>query len=464
MRLASSSAAALLTILIGTAATLRGRAAAAPHLDPDGRTRSGQASAVPDSTLPSSAWLGLLPDGEEKRRFVLDCTGCHVFDARIAWGPDTVPRTEAQWRADIERMLSFAGASSGFPVISADRDAAGTASWLSRHITRAPAAAPDRPALPAGIAVTEHLLPIAQDLPHDVAIDSSGNVLITGMFTDRIYVLDPATGARTEVSIPVPRANPRAIEVAADGRWWVVLGAPNALAEYDPVRREWKSHAVGMYAHSVAPDRDGRAWFNGHFTRAPELIGSVDARTGEVRTFAVPPHPTMAERAGGPIPYELRAAPDGRVWLSELAGNRLIALAPATGRFETFEMPVPHSGPRRFDIDAAGIVWIPAYAANALVRLDPVSRQLESIPMPAADAIPYVVRVDDRRGVLWIGTSANDVLYRYEPAARRFTAIPLPSRGALVRHLAIDPRSGDVWAAYGASPGIPARVARVSAR
>ena len=28
----------------------------------------------------SSAWLTLLPDGETKRKFILDCTGCHQFN------------------------------------------------------------------------------------------------------------------------------------------------------------------------------------------------------------------------------------------------------------------------------------------------------------------------------------------------------------------------------------------------
>jgi len=46
----------------------------------------------------------------------------------------------------------------------------------------------------------------------------------------------------------------------------------------------------------------------------------------------------------------------------------------------------------------------------------------------------------------------------------RFAVYPLPSRGALIRHIAIDPRTHDVWLAYGASPGIPARIARLSLR
>jgi streptogramin lyase len=127
-------------------------------------------------------------------------------------------------------------------------------------------------------------------------------------------------------------------------------------------------------------------------------------------------------------------------------------------------MPTPHSGPRRFDVDAAGILWIPAYSANLLVRLDPSTGTFTEIPLPVKDALPYVVRVDPRDGALWLGTAAADALLRYDPGSRRFDIFPLPTAGALVRHMAVDPRNRAVWLAYGASPGIPARVARVMAR
>jgi streptogramin lyase len=76
--------------------------------------------------------------------------------------------------------------------------------------------------------------------------------------------------------------------------------------------------------------------------------------------------------------------------------------------------------------------------------------------------VPYVVRVDPRNGALWIGTSAADALFRYDPRAKTFAGYPLPGHGALVRHMAIDPKTGAVWLAYGESPGMPARVARVT--
>jgi virginiamycin B lyase len=288
-------------------------------------------------------------------------------------------------------------------------------------------------------------------------------VVITGMFSHRLFRLNPESGALAEIAIPVEGANPRAIDRDASGHTWVVLGQPERLAMME-ADTQWRSWEVGVYPHSLAVARDGKVWFNGHFTREPELIGYVDPARDTVVTYEVPPHPTMAKGPAGPIPYEIRAAPDGRIWLGELQGNRLVSLDPSSGRFRTYTMPTPHSGPRRFDVDAGGVLWIPAYAANLLVRLDPATGKFTEIPLPTEDALPYVARVDPRDGAVWLGTAAADVLMRYRPAAGRFDVYPLPSRGALVRHLAVDPKSGAVWLAYGQSPGIPARIARVLPR
>ena len=419
------------------------------------------APAAADSLPPSSAWLALLPDGETKRRFVLDCTGCHQLHEGIAFTGGR-PRTREEWHAAVQRMLGYAGASTGFPVISAAREPAATAEWLATHLVKKPAAPRPVPALPIGEArVTEFPLPVPRDLPHDVAVDSGGRVLVTGMFTDRIFVLDGTSGTLDTVPIPVPRANPRAVEVDAQGRWWVVLGAPGRLARYEPAQREWRTFDVGFYAHSVAVGRDGRAWANGHFTRDPAVLAAVDS-SGQVQRVELPRHPSLATVAGGPIPYEVRVAPDGRVWTSELQGNRLTWHDPRTGASGAITMPVEHSGPRRFDIDAHGDLWIPAYANNEIVRFTPASQRFERFTLPLPDAAPYVVRVDPAGDRLWIGTGAADAVLSFEPRTRRFTVYPLPSRGAMVRHLAVDPRTRDVWLAYGASPGIPARVARLT--
>src|ERR1041384_2594666 len=76
----------------------------------------------------SAAVLAQLPDGEFKRRFVLDCTGCHQLDTRVAY-PGGQARTAEQWEEAIKRMVGFAGAGTSFPIISAERNPAETARW-----------------------------------------------------------------------------------------------------------------------------------------------------------------------------------------------------------------------------------------------------------------------------------------------------------------------------------------------
>jgi streptogramin lyase len=405
---------------------------------------SKQASSPP----PSSAYLALLPDGPEKRRFIVDCTGCHTFDARTAF-PDGAPRTVESWIERIGSMHARFGRGTGFPIIAAR--------WLARYLVRPPAAIAPPAADPR---VREFTIPTPGDLPHDLVLAPDGRVVITGMFTHRMYLLDPATGAITTEAIPVPGANPRALHIDPDGTWWTLLGGPGMVARRSPTG-EWSTHQVGMYAHSIARDAGG-VWVNGHFTGHPSQLAHVDARTGEVTRAELP----SATSAGvSPIPYELRTGPDGRVWMSELHGGRVLSYDPRNGAHRVYEMPVTHSGPRRLDVGRDGTVWIPLYAAGEIVELDPTTGRVTRHPLPVRDALPYVVRVDDARNVVWIGTGASDAVYRLDRATRRFETIVLPSRGALVRHLGIDARSGDLWVAYGASPGtIAARVARVSAR
>jgi len=410
------------------------------------------------SDLSNRDILSRLPDGPVKRQLIIDCTNCHQFTGTHAYDSTGAMRSRQAWTDVVARMMGFAGANTGFPIMSSGRTPLATADFLAQlYLSPTKTAAPLSHV--ASAEVTEYLLPVPQDLAHDVAIDSSGSVLITGMFTHVMYTLDTATKRMNPAVIPVDRANPRAVEVAANGDWWVVLGNPNKMARYRPSTKDWKVIDVGMYAHSVALDRQGRAWFNGHFTRSPELIGYV-TDAGVAKTFTAPKHPVMGDIPGGPIPYELRTGPDGRVWMSELQGNRVLAFDPANESWDTFEMPLPISAPRRLDISRDGSVWIPAYAANALYKLEPSTRRFMRYEMPDSDAIPYIARVDERTGDIWVGTTGADAVYRFDPKTARFTTYPL-ARGAVIRHLVFDPRTNDVWLAFGGSPGIPARVARL---
>lgn len=417
------------------------------------------APADTSTALVSADWLATLPDGEEKRWMVLQCTGCHAIDDTILM-VDGGPRTRASWVEAIRRMESFSGAETDFPILTRSLDPEAMADWFVAHATTSPPAA--RPILvPDGWEVREYPMP-ERDVPHDVAVDSAGRVIVTGMMTHQMYVLEPNAGTFREVPIPVENANPRAVEIDADGTWWVLLGYPQKLGHYDPATEEWSIHDLGAYPHEIALDAEGRVWFNGHFTRDPEILGYFDPATEEVRTFEVPFGPLPD--GGSTIPYGLRVDDAGRVWMTQLFGNRLVELNPATGELAEHVLPRPESGPRRHDVGPDGRIWIPEYSRDAVAAFDPATGAFDEFPLPLPGALPYVARVDPLSGAVWVGTGAAGVVARLDPATRAFELVPLPSRAALLRHLAVDPRTGAVWGAASAYPPRGPVVFRITTR
>jgi hypothetical protein len=109
-------------MIIKGIAGLLGLSAAVLALQSERSTAVSEVGVVLDTTRPSgSDYLALLPDGEEKYRFIRDCTGCHGFGEQWA-RPASGPRGEAGWAAAVERMLGYAGPNSNFRLIGADRD------------------------------------------------------------------------------------------------------------------------------------------------------------------------------------------------------------------------------------------------------------------------------------------------------------------------------------------------------
>jgi virginiamycin B lyase len=426
----------------------------------------GPPDSFPDQGVspPGSAYLALLPDGEMKRRFILDCTGCHVWTRDWVQLPDGGYPDSGSWSASVQKMLAMFGQGTGFPIISSWPDPIELGPWLRRHLS----GDPEPQEIPPDLLperdpdLTEYPIPVPADLPHDLMVDDEGQVLITGMFTHQVYRLDPETGSFETTSIPVPNANPRALDLDAEGRWLLLLGAPGSVARHDPGTGGWDTWELGAYPHSIHLGGDGRIWWNGHFTVDPEIIGSLDPETGQVTRYEVPAQPTADSRLGqSTIPYGLRVAPDGVVWATQLRGGHLIRLDPATGEIRQWKMPTTHAGPRRLDVGPDGMIWIPEYSAGKLARFDPETETFREWDLPAPDALPYVVRVDQSTGLVWIGTGHGDLMASFDPAAERFTIYPLPTRGALIRHIDVDEERGEIWAAYGASPGIPSKVVRL---
>ncbi|KXK17624.1 MAG: Virginiamycin B lyase [Chloroflexi bacterium OLB15] len=400
--------------------------------------------------------LQLLPDGEYKREFILNCTGCHMPDypLRNGW------MSADQWEARIHQMIGSYGAQSGFPIITDGEitaDPAALAEWLTTY-WNADAVLPEpvQPAADPAVEITAYQFPGIG--PHDLALEDSGTVLITGMHSGDMWRLDPQSGEFVELPLTSP-AEPRALAPLGDGRWWLVFGSQRQLALYDPETGAVDRQRIGFYAHSVGVDAQGRAWANAHFDDDPVRVVSIAPDTGEMTFYDLPERETALP--GLPISYDLIVASDGIIWTSELVGNRIVRLDPETGQTQAYTLPQSASGPRRFDEDRFGRLWIPEFSGGRLAVFDPETESWREFDLPTPDCAPYIAQVDDANGRVWVACGASNSLVRFDLETETLTEYALPFSSALMRHMFIDPANGNVWTSTHHVPTVDDRIIRL---
>lgn len=412
--------------------------------------------------LPSSEWLSLLPDGDRKREFIINCGTCHeIGHDRIMI--DGRPRNEDEWLAAIAMMRAM----DAYEVIPPDFDDAGYAAWLAENlsaerIAALRAVAPVDAQELASVEITEYALPIAGSLPHDLVTGPDGRIWITAFFFDELWALTPASGEierfpvdnRDDVS-----AQPRALEFDSSGMLWLVNGGTESVLRFDPGTGRYDEIPVGMYAHSIDIGPDGDIWVNDYFAEK-ERVARISAKERSVVNIAVPSADRPA-REGLPLPYGLQVDTRGRVYSTQLAANTLVRFDSRDGSGTLFEMPEANSGPRRPGLDNLDRLWIPEFNTGALALFDPGTEAFRRVQLGGSSTGLYDVEVNQHTNEIWATGSLASTLIRYRPETGGILTVPLPTEPAYTRHIAIDEASGDVWSAYSSLPAADPRVVRL---
>nr|MBO2507311.1 hypothetical protein [Bacillota bacterium] len=195
----------------------------------------------------------------------------------------------------------------------------------------------------------------------------------------------------------------------------------------------WRLPETGLGPFDLVMD-GGALWltlYAGEGT-GPVGIGRVD--TG-ARTFS------RMDLPAGMIPYTLRLAPDGALWVAdyEFAAEPrqrfVIRIDPDALAAEAYPLPDPNDGVTDFAFPPDGSVWLANYNAGGLLRLDPLGGTVDRLSTPApADstrtAFTGALRLAlDGDGTLWAVESAWNRLARVRPGAAAGTATP-PAGGA----------------------------------
>ncbi|MCK9284023.1 MAG: carboxypeptidase regulatory-like domain-containing protein [Rhodocyclaceae bacterium] len=433
--------------------------------DGDQITLSAAAAADPLRLAASSEFLALLPDGEDKRRFILNCTSCHEIAHSRIWKDGKV-RDTAKWVEAIKMMKAIDVYAILAPEVEPERFGA----YLARHLTpERLAALRPKPRIEAATAaratITEYPIPVASELPHDVGIGPDGRLWITAFWTNAMWAMDPKTGATERYSVSKDDkqlAQVRALAFDKKGMLWIVLGGSKSVVRLDPKTKTYRTYPVGMYAHDVVLDSKGNVWLNDYFSK-PERVGMLNPASGKVTTYPLP-SANLPDAAGKPLPYGLQIDAKDRLWATQLAGNTLVRFDTRTLTSKLYTLPETISGPRRLAIGLDGALWIPEFDTGYLTRFDPDKETFARFNLGDSSLGAYAAAVDPRNGAVWITGSLDSSLLRFDVNTQAVERYPLPTEPAYMRHMVVDPNSGALWSAYSSLPTAVPKIVRLERR
>jgi virginiamycin B lyase len=131
------------------------------------------------------------------------------------------------------------------------------------------------------------------------------------------------------------------------------------------------------------------------------------------------------------LPHDPAFAPDGSLWYTGQAVNKLGRLDPKTGEFKEYALKAPNSGPHGLVADKEGNIWFTAISAGYVGKLEPNTGKIsEYRPDNRAEIDPHTP-VFDHDGILWFTNQQTNSLGRLDPKTGKMTLTKVPSPHAL---------------------------------
>jgi streptogramin lyase len=431
---------------------------------------------------PSNAWTATLSktvtDESVRKEFMLQCGFCHQQGSAFL----RRERSAAEWDAAIKRMVRYGSRLSS--AAQKDLPALLEAHWkeINAHPERVPASTPWTPQLSAA-QITELPLGDRFSQMHDFLAHSNGLVYVGDNLQDRLYEVNPATGAYTVYRIPPApgdslggllagrlRDFPKhetyqgihsLAESKKDGHVFITASYQRRLIEFDPGAKAFRIHEMesGFYPHTIRIDAKDRVWFT---LALSNQVGMLDRTANRFSTYDLPFRSFMEKltvrltpfffkligwglpvtnwvkidsvSTGVPLPYGIDVTPNGMVWIARLHTDEIASIDPSSGQVTM--IPTPLRGPRRLRTDRDGNLWIVMFNESAVLRYEPAKHRFTQFDLPVlpkGSETPYSLNVDRLRHQVWVTGTNSDSVQRLDIATGTWTFFPMPRKVTFTR-------------------------------
>jgi virginiamycin B lyase len=279
-------------------------------------------------------------------------------------------------------------------------------------------------------------VPVPGAVPHDSAVDPSGNIWFTLQETGHIARFNPDTHEWKLFKVQTPDSGPHGLVSDALGNIWFTENYAGKIARLNP-----KTGAIAEFTPPTAKDPhtpvfgpDGGLWFT---AQNSNVIGRVDIATGSIVEYSVPTQDAH--------PYGIVPADDGGLWFCELTGGKLGRVNPANGMVAEYAPSEAGVKPRRL-VAVSGAIYFTDSGGGRLGRLTLADKKFKLWESPSGnDSEPYGIAADTS-GKIWYEESGADAnkLVRFDPAVEVFRTYPMPAPNSSVRNMSRDAK-GRLW-------------------
>ena len=129
-------------------------------------------------------------------------------------------------------------------------------------------------------------------------------------------------------------------------------------------------------------------------------------------------------------PHDPAVAPDGSLWVTEQAANKLGRLDPKTGAFREFPLETPDSGPHGLVADKSGNIWFTANYKGYIGKLDPRTGKITEYKMPDEKAEDPHTPAFAPDGTLWFTAQDSNFVGRLDPRSGEIKLEQVPTAHA----------------------------------
>ena len=170
-------------------------------------------------------------------------------------------------------------------------------------------------------------------------------------------------------------------------------------------------------------------------------FAAVETLTVQIKEYEVP---TPKSR-----PHDPALAPDGSLWYTGQAANKLGRLDPKTGEFKEYPLKTPNSGPHGLVADKEGAIWFTAISGGYVGELDATSAQIAEYRPSDGTKIDPHTPVFDHDGILWFTNEETNFIGRLDPKTGKMTLAKVPTPHAVPYGIVILPNNTPFFCEFG---------------